>query len=99
MKGLDDSTYCNVRILNYKRSEHQIKYLSSFVAFKCFGYSVFALAASQSAAPVRAWDYGCHLQPASPLLQCVHGTMAVFGVLFEMCCSFDNVFIFAIKYT
>ena len=50
----DDNTCCNVRISNY-RSEHQIKYLSSFVAFKCFGFSVFTLAASQSAAPVRAW--------------------------------------------
>ena len=44
---LDYNTYCNVRISNYKRCEHQIKYLSSFVAFKCFGFSVFTHAASQ----------------------------------------------------
>ena len=34
---------------NFKLYEnHQIKYLSSFVAFKCFGFSVFTLAASHA---------------------------------------------------
>ena len=54
---LDDNTYCNVQISNYRRSEHQIKYLSSFVTFKCFGLSVFTLAASQSAVKVAILDF------------------------------------------
>ena len=36
---LDDNTNCNVRISNYGRSEHQIKYLSTYLsnasAFRC----------------------------------------------------------------
>ena len=75
-RTLDDNTYCNVRISNQRKGE-QIKYLSSFVAFKCFGFSVFTLAADgQSAAPVRAWD-------PKFIYYTLHGTMAVFGVRFE----------------
>ena len=46
------------------------------------------------------WLFGVFTcsQPRSTLLQCVHGTLAVFGVRFEMCCCFDSVFIFAMKW-